>query len=87
MALSLLKNKKITQQYLAKWHLFETSRELFRKVRTTDEMELHMKVAVDKDRQDETDHKDLPYPPKGVKKNRKYDQVLSPEQKTACCSP
>lgn len=58
-------------KYIAKWHLFETSCELFRKVCTTDEMELHTTVEVDKDRHDETDFKDLPYPQKEVKKKWK----------------
>ena len=74
-------------KYVAKWHLFETDPELFRKVRSTDEVEVPSTATEDRDSHDETDLEALLYPPKDEKKNGRHDPVHPQKQKVACCSP
>ncbi|KAG9261007.1 hypothetical protein AMEX_G25953 [Astyanax mexicanus] len=55
-------------KYVAKWHLFQTHRELFRKVRSTEEGK-HLSTATeDKDSNDEAELGSQLYPPKDIQK-------------------
>ncbi|KAF3836621.1 hypothetical protein F7725_029179 [Dissostichus mawsoni] len=74
-------------KYIAKWHLFQTHRELFRKVRSTEEVECLSAAASTEDEHshDEADLGDIPYPPKVEKlkgmaqyilRNKKLPAVL-----------
>ena len=65
-------------KYVAKRHLFQTQRELFRKVRSTEEWNC-LNTATpteDKDSQDEADQGDLLYPPKDKKKMKQMVQHI-----------
>ncbi|XP_065132856.1 uncharacterized protein [Paramisgurnus dabryanus] len=54
-------------KYIAKWHLFQTHRELFRKVRCTEEVEFPTSTE-DGDSHDEVELGNIPYPPKDGQK-------------------
>lgn len=71
-------------KYIGKWHLFQTHHELFRKVRSTEEVEV-LTSAGDENRDDEADLGDITYPPKDdqlkvmvqyILKNKKLPVVL-----------
>ncbi|KAF3850318.1 hypothetical protein F7725_020037, partial [Dissostichus mawsoni] len=65
-------------KYIAKWHLFQTHRELFRKVRSTEEVECLSAAASTEDEHshDEADLGDIPYPPKDVQKLKGMAQYI-----------
>ncbi|XDV46877.1 hypothetical protein PO909_016686 [Leuciscus waleckii] len=63
-------------KYIAKWHLFQTQRELFRKVRSRDE-----------NRHEEADLGDIPYPPKDEQKFKVMVQYILNNKKLPVVLP
>lgn len=62
-------------KYIAKWHLFQTHHELFRKVRSTEEVAV-LTSAGEENRHDEADLGDIPYPPKDNQKFKVMVQYI-----------
>ncbi|CAM4720409.1 unnamed protein product [Leuciscus chuanchicus] len=73
-------------KYIAKWHLFQTQRELFRKVRSTEEMEV-LTSAGDENRHEEADLGDIPYPPKDEQKFKVMVQYILNNKKLPVVLP
>ncbi|KAK1885466.1 2-succinyl-5-enolpyruvyl-6-hydroxy-3-cyclohexene-1-carboxylate synthase [Dissostichus eleginoides] len=76
-------------KYIAKWHLFQTHRELFRKVRSTEEVECLSAAASTEDEHshDEADLGDIPYPPKDVQKLKGMAQYILSHKKLPAVLP
>ncbi|KAF3851086.1 hypothetical protein F7725_012858 [Dissostichus mawsoni] len=76
-------------KYIAKWHLYQTHRELFRKVRSTEEVECLSTAASTEDEHshDEADLGDIPYPPKGVEKLKGMAQYILRNKKLPAVLP
>ncbi|KAI4830521.1 hypothetical protein KUCAC02_002149 [Chaenocephalus aceratus] len=76
-------------KYIAKWHLFQTHRELFWKVRSTEEVECLSAAAATEDEHshDEADLGDVPYPPKDVQKLKGMTQYILSHKKLPAVLP
>ncbi|XP_034055086.1 uncharacterized protein LOC117534921 isoform X2 [Gymnodraco acuticeps] len=73
-------------KYIAKWHLFQTHRELFRKVRSTEEVD-GLSAAEDQHSHDEADLGDIPYPPNSVQKLKGMAQYILSHKKLPAVLP
>ncbi|KAI4795301.1 hypothetical protein KUCAC02_031504 [Chaenocephalus aceratus] len=72
---------------IAKWHLFQTQRELFRKVRSSEEVDGLSAAAEGGHGHDEADLGDVPYPPNGVHKLKGMAQYILSHKKLPAVLP
>lgn len=79
--------RSCAHKYIAKWHLFQTDSEIFRKVRSTDDEQFQSTVTEDRDSNDETDQEDQLYPPKDSKKIAAMVQYILDNKKLPAVLP